>query len=392
MTYRKQQADNAYPDTCHWILQHEAYSTWQNMERGLLWIKGKPGAGKSTLMAFIYKDLKVIPPRECYSSLDFFFHGRGTTLQKTSIGMFRSLLHQLYIQIPVVRERIRTTFEEKSYIGENHCDWQLKELQDLFFNAVIDAARSKKIIIFVDALDEAGAEVTNDLADYLHRLNDSLNDVKSTTRICISCRHFPIVARVCGLEVLVEKNNHDDIRTYVQSEIQAKVQIETPEEATSWEALEDYVVTKASGVFQWVCLVLPVIIRYHGEGESLAYIREMLEKVPRELGDVYEHILKNVIEARNWGKTLHLMQWICLAQRPLSVTELRKAINSDPIDTRLQSKTCSNSRDFIENDTLMKKRIKSLSGGLAEINQGTDNTTVQFVHQIGPRLSTIDRS
>src|SRR5271155_4122048 len=105
MTYRKQQADGAHPNTCRWILQHDSYTTWMNRERGLLWIKGKPGAGKSTLMAFIHKDFKKTPSCGHHLSLDFFFHGRGTILQKTPVGMFRSLLHQLYTQTPVVRKQ-----------------------------------------------------------------------------------------------------------------------------------------------------------------------------------------------------------------------------------------------------------------------------------------------
>lgn len=278
------------------------------MKRGVFWIKGKLGAGKSTLMTFIHNNLKAIPPHENHLSLDIFFHGRGTVLQKTPIGMFWSLLYQLYIQTPVARERTRTAFNEKSYIRENHCDWQFKKLQDLFFNTVVNASKSSRITIFVDALDEAGAEVANDLVNYFHLLNDSLIDAKCTARICISCRHFPIVANVCSLEILVEGNNQDDIRTYVQKEIQKKVQMETPEKANSWQALEDSVVTKSLGVFQWVCLVVPLVIHYHAEGESLAYICEMLEKVPKELGDVYEHILNNVIELQNRGRTLHLIQ------------------------------------------------------------------------------------
>lgn len=350
-------------------------------ENGLLWVKGKPGAGKSTLMAFIYKDFEVNASLKFHSSLDFFFHARGTLLQKTPIGMFRSLLHQLYVQIPMIRERIKHAFRGKTHVVGNHWDWQIKELKDLFSNAVVDAAKLRKLNIFVDALDEAGAEAANDLADYFHRLNDALHDAKTTSRICISCRHFPIIARVCSLEILVEKNNHDDILTYVHSEIQDKVQMETPEEVTSWSEVEDDVVNKASGVFQWVSLIVPLIIRYHGEGQSFAYIREKLNKVPRELGDVYEYVLTNIIEPQNLERTLLLMQWICFAERPLSVTELRYAINSDPTVDCLQSEVCNNLRDFVENDTSMVRQIKALSGGLAEVNRHENETTVQCVHQ-----------
>ncbi|KAH0562181.1 hypothetical protein GP486_003125 [Trichoglossum hirsutum] len=382
MTHRKQEADDAHPDTCRWILQHHSYKTWMSREHGLLWIKGKPGAGKSTLMAFIYKNFEASPSCGLHLRLNFFFHGRGITLQKTPIGMFRSLLHQLYTQIPAVREPVRDAFKEKDYAGEagKAWEWQLKELQDLFFDAVVGASKLRRITIFVDALDEAGAEVANELAYYFHRLNDSSNEAKGTTRICISCRHYPIVARIPGLEVLVEGNNRGDILTYVQREIRFKAQFgQAIPEASPWRKLEDDIVDKALGVFQWVRLIVPLIIRYHLEGESLPYIRQKLEELPRELGDVYEHILKNVVDARNRARALHLMQWICLAERPLSVTELRYAMSCD--DIRLPQGSCRDSRDFVEEDARMERLITTLSGGLAEVNHYWDRTTVQFVHQ-----------
>src|SRR4051812_12638145 len=107
MNFRRDEADKAYDCTCDWILRNEDYITWTREERGLLWIKGKPGAGKSTLMAYIYRQPKNMPLEDRTLALDFFFHGRGTPLQKTQIGMFRSLLHQIFTLDPSVRAPIR---------------------------------------------------------------------------------------------------------------------------------------------------------------------------------------------------------------------------------------------------------------------------------------------
>src|SRR5205823_6835867 len=100
-------------------------------------------------------------------------------------------------------------------------------------------------------------------------------------------------------------------------------------DSNAWRLLEGDLIGKASGVFQWARLVVPLVVRYALDGESPAYISEQLKKVPKALNNVYEHILRNIIESGNWERTLHLMQWICLAERPLSVTELRFALASD---------------------------------------------------------------
>src|SRR5579862_3023317 len=59
------------------------------------------------------------------------------------------------------------------------------------------------------------------------------------------------------------------------------------------------------------------------------------------------------------------MQWICLAKRPLSVTELRLAMESD------------DAPGLVEEDGRMEKLVSSLSGGLAEMR----GDVVQFIHQ-----------
>jgi adenylylsulfate kinase-like enzyme len=51
---------------------------WLDKERALLWIKGKPGAGKSTLMALIYKVFQENSLSRQRLSPDFFFYGQGT--------------------------------------------------------------------------------------------------------------------------------------------------------------------------------------------------------------------------------------------------------------------------------------------------------------------------
>ena len=80
--------------------------------------------------------------------------------------MFRSLLHQLFIQVRSVRPPIRAAFKEKQTFGKAGGDWewQCKELEDLFSNAVICTAKVQAMTIFVDAIDEAGSDVANELA------------------------------------------------------------------------------------------------------------------------------------------------------------------------------------------------------------------------------------
>jgi len=383
MDWRRSEADKAHPNTCNWILQHESYTNWLSKQRGLLWIKGKPGAGKSTLLAYIYRIFQENTSYQADLSLEFFFHGRGAALQKTSVGMFRSLLHQLYTRDSSVRDPIQKAFQDKEVFGEvgTSWEWQLRELQDLFFNALLAAAKSRKVIIFIDALDEAGSDAKN-LVDYFHYMNDQLNETNSTAAICISCRHYPVTAVIPGLDVLVEENNHDDISLYVQARLRAHVWVEQNEsDSKAWFGIEKRIVEDASGVFQWARLVVTMVLEQYEEGESWNDIQLMLAKVPRELGDVYEHILTNIIKPERRKKTLHLMQWIFLAERPLTVDELRHAMAFDDIHISSSVHSYQDAKPYIEIYGGMQKLVNSLSGGLAEVKYHDKENIVQFIHQ-----------
>jgi len=383
MHSRRSEADKAHPNTCGWILENESYKDWLSKQRGLLWIKGKPGAGKSTLLAFIYRMFQKALPDQENLSLEFFFHGRGAALQKTSIGMFRALLHQLYTRDSSIRESIRKAFQEKEVFGEvgKGWEWQLGELQDLFFNAILTAAKTRKVVIFIDALDEAGPE-TQELVDYFHELNDRLHAANNMAAICISCRHYPVIAATPNLEVRVEDNNYKDISSYVQFKLRANTREGKNESySKSFNEIEHEIVSNASGVFQWARLVVQLALKNYDEGKSPSEIQEMLKKVPRELGAVYEHILNNIIEPENRKNTLHLMQWIFLAERPLTVDEIRFAMAFDEADNIPALQSYQDTKRSVKTYEQMKKSVNSLSGGLAEVILHEARVIVQFIHQ-----------
>src|SRR5437762_14026849 len=136
MHHRRHDTRPAYENTCTWILKHMSYCKWVS-EGWLLWIKGKPGAGKTTLMEFLLRDSEQASYKGLVN-IAFFLHGRGTSLQKTPLGLFRSLLHQLFTQVPSVSEDFRSTFEEKcKTLGEvgRDWDWHVNELRNFFFLA-----------------------------------------------------------------------------------------------------------------------------------------------------------------------------------------------------------------------------------------------------------------
>lgn len=93
MNYRRQDTQRAYAKTCGWITRHQSYTTWLEDGVGILWIKGKLGSWKSTLMEFLLRDFEKQALYQESIQLSFFLHSRGTILQKSRLGMYRSLLY-----------------------------------------------------------------------------------------------------------------------------------------------------------------------------------------------------------------------------------------------------------------------------------------------------------
>lgn len=122
MLYRRSDISGPIQDTCGWIFEDELYTRWtailENQPEAechaidgspvrdksgsdLLFISGKPGSGKSTLMKNLFT---VHTERQKPSNgvcLCFFFNARGAVLEKSPLGFYRSLLFQLLRSNPI---------------------------------------------------------------------------------------------------------------------------------------------------------------------------------------------------------------------------------------------------------------------------------------------------
>ena len=87
----------AHIKTCKWLLEDSQCVDWLDASKldehhGFLWIKGKAGAGKSTLMKFATANAHTTL-EDCIV-LYFFFNARGNDIEKSTVGTYHSLLFQ----------------------------------------------------------------------------------------------------------------------------------------------------------------------------------------------------------------------------------------------------------------------------------------------------------
>ncbi|ETS76501.1 hypothetical protein PFICI_11888 [Pestalotiopsis fici W106-1] len=108
--------------TFSWAFETQSIglSQWLREGEGIFWINGKPGSGKSTFMKFLLDDDRTKEFLHYWRSMSgqiiasFFFHHRGTHLQKSFEGLLGSLLSQLLEGDVRLRGLIGDFLSEKS--------------------------------------------------------------------------------------------------------------------------------------------------------------------------------------------------------------------------------------------------------------------------------------
>ncbi|KFG86104.1 hypothetical protein MANI_109978 [Metarhizium anisopliae] len=370
MENRYYDIDAAQAGTCTWLSRHTIYREWVERNRGLLWIKGKPGSGKSTLLRHALdnankgRDMKEKP-----LILSFFFHGRGTELQRTPPGFYRSLLHQLS-KIPDAVSDVVDTFQEKcETFGEVGKTWQWhpKQLRDLFESSIREALKLRPICLFVDALDECGEKDATMLAQ---RFKDLLDSLRSTAynsfHICFTCRPYPIVALDSEFRICVEEGNETDISNFVGHQLSEL-------RPTILPRIRNLITERANGVFLWASLIVKKIVSLNLKHTKSEEMEDAILQVPQELDDLYRQLIEGM-----GSDSVLLIQCICVAMQPLSIDDWRWAmvVKTDCPYSSLQEGR--NSPDYKPDDESIKKEIQLLSHGLIEV---TSNKTIQFIHQ-----------
>ncbi|KAH7008756.1 Pfs, NACHT and ankyrin domain protein [Ilyonectria destructans] len=371
MDSRKSTIKTAHIKTCRWFLNHPDYQAWLDagkwtQHHGFLWISGKPGAGKSTIMKFACSSMKSKARREHSITASFFFNARGEYLERSIVGMYRSLLLQLLEDYP----DLQTVLDDPDLVSpsQNGCPC-LNVLKDLFCNAV-SALGKLSFTCFIDALDECDEQQVMDMVQYFEDLAEQSTDNRIALRICFSSRHYPYIIIRRGIRLTLEDQpgHAEDLANYVASRLRIK-------EPALVEELQPQLLEKAAGVFLWIVLVVDILNKDYGHG-GLAP-RKRLAEIPSDLSKLFRNILRR--DNKNMEHLLLCVLWILYAKQPLRPTEFYHALWSGLslkglADPEIPGVTVPDAGDRVNGCVI------SSSKGLAEITK-SKQPTVQFIHE-----------
>ncbi|GES60394.1 WD-repeat protein [Aspergillus terreus] len=352
------------PGTCKWIIETKAFKTWrQRTSSSLLWCHGKPGIGKSVLLAYL---TKLFREQYCTSTdvgiiFSCYDHNRQDLAEPSR--MVSAMLKQLYRQkgsIPQEHFRFKRISLRPS----------LANLCDIFTSYTSSFG---KVFLLVDALDECPFEARYHMIRFLFHILQHVPDIK----ILVMCRKELDIQEAFQEHpslVIGKKDVTHDIKTYITTEVRRlrrgyhgkKLYIKS--DFLEAEVIEN-LIANADGMFRWANLQLEHI-RVASKARNDAVVRSALSDTPRGLDPAYHRIISHIEDQPAYMKNLGVRALRCVlyANHPLNSDALRDAVSTpedhgelDPAPLDVILDACANSIITEEDGT-----VRLIHGSLRE--------------------------
>jgi hypothetical protein len=313
--------EDATSNTCQWLFSTPEYQSWcdkasYEKHHGFIWIRGKPGAGKSTAMKTLLNRAQSGQTGE--KVLSFFFNARGEALERSTEGLYRSLLYQATASMSTLPSGATHGLDDISLEAYQRDGWPVGLLKSLIKKIVLQLDRGHRWSCYIDALDEGDDEDDiRDMVEYLDELTETANEQGLHFSVCLASRHYPNISVSCLEQLnLDDHTGHlQDIDTYVRRKAANR-------NATFPEDVVDSIMQRASGVFLWAVLVIAELKKHvdHGNHHKL---QSVLDAIPNGV----EKLLDGIVgKAGSDGRLVASILWASFALTPLTPKEFYTAL------------------------------------------------------------------
>ena len=215
---------------------------WLFRGKGIFWINGGPGTGKSTMMKHLADSQHVRkavrdahPHVEIITTVFFFYRTHSNNLARSKEGLIRSLLYQILERKPDLRDLIddiwgkikdrsfgrRLELEQELRISSPSREgipsqWTTINLTQAL-KRIISLSTGVRFLFFVDGLDEYEGKDVN-LAEFFVELAETAG---SNLLMCLASRGHPdfkVAFRECP-QLQMEMETADDLDLYVNERL-----------------------------------------------------------------------------------------------------------------------------------------------------------------------------
>jgi hypothetical protein len=301
---------------------------------------GKPGSGKSTLMKYLFRNEELFPYLEQWSGhspgilTGFFLWNCGTDLQKTTIGLLRTLLYESLQDMifgpldedpSIVQKIFSDRWKQFSSYGGGMHSFSLSELRTAFDLLLSDT--TKKFLLMIDGLDELDDDPTNALTVLISASN------RENVKVCISSRPSVIYQATFKDWPSLELNKwtRKGIQDYVlyafdQNDTMFNIPAEQSD-GTEERAIINTLIDKATGVFLWASLATEFLVQSTKETDDVATIKWRVNALPQELEALLIYMFDN-LDPQHFLQAARLFRLVDAHGYP-SLLPLTHAIDAD---------------------------------------------------------------
>lgn len=264
------------------------FPKWLSTSDRPYWINGKPGSGKSTLMAYLAVAKQTMAQLkqqdENFWIGHFYFDYRaGKNLPNNITGLYRTLLYQLGDHNELVKERLTTLLEGGRLRVDNPQNLldAICEAQDL---------SGYRLCVFLDGLDEFEGGVI----EVVHTCQ--LMKQRIPIKFCLASRPDSQLANTLNLwsQLTMQEFNEASMLRYIERKVQQASATNVTIERRFHPTLTKYLVRRAEGILLWFKLVVDMVVEQFDQGASNSDIVDLVQDVPDTLDEVYGRILEMI--------------------------------------------------------------------------------------------------
>ena len=358
---------------------------WLGHERGLFWIEGKPGSGKSTLMKSLSLQCQEQPKSTDDTTIAHFFSNRRTVFEQRFESLLMHVLLRLLGEHPslfetmidIVRGLVRSCECEIT-----HVHWSSGSLKKCLMRIVTDGKQVAKVCLIVDALDECQDLSVRECVAFFEELSSSKHRIG--VKVCFSSRYVPedmVTGSPSTSGFLLEDKNQTCIANYVKNRMSLTGMSQGI--GNGEKELEIEILRKADGIFLWVKIVLQELEIAHEDGATFAELRTILVAIPGKLSGLFQDLLEKIGDGF-LTETNDMLALVLSARRPLLLAEFRLAFAFGRGSLFESQAAMRLSREIVQDDMVMKKRIRSRCGGIIEVRKyflfEEAREELQFIH------------
>ncbi|KAJ5311725.1 hypothetical protein N7476_007585 [Penicillium atrosanguineum] len=335
--------------SCSWIFENSHFKQWLFGSSRTLYCVGPPGAGKTFLSSTIIDFLQKTFTSPDVATVFVFCQEQGNK-EPTSIDLMKNILAQL-----VYRKRSLSSATSALYLSESLQKGSASP--KAYQNAIrAEVNRFSKVLFVIDGLD---------MYTDKDRILGRLQKLPQQAQLLVTLRDMGGIKPLDSSGYVSVFASADDIGIYTltrartDSSLRNMIGVNNPDLRLE-DGIIHSVVDKSHGIFLLAKIHLDLLSQY----KDRSLLERALVHLPENLGEAYGEAMKQVV-SKSPNATRYIY-WALYAFRPLTVSELRSAVDDEGLEENLESMSS-------------EQALHIQSGGLLFVDAASG--TVRFVHR-----------